>query len=423
LPYRHPAYRKARHLKVSTLSGPAPVGWREIQAHSGRTPRDTVTLPPGGGIVSPENEFALLLDYSVVLFEDHSVWYAPPGKRPTLLDSNPKTVGIAKSEVGHAYQMQDDKSIYRYVGRPGWQRISEPSKAVAVTVADDDVYRMVSSGVVEKYNLWSNKWEAIDQMWGMVQPLLDTAPKNIGFCAQAGGYVWMMHANGHLFRGGPGKALVLHGATSIRQISCFGKDVYRLLKNGVIDKFIEPASWVTIDSNPKNIGIFAGSRLLQVRSDGSMSAFDSSTNSTIPISEGDIRAGVAQYSAELKSKFDHSVDQFFKTTINYLASAPVQALGGATLACAPCAEAALLGMQPTPSQFIICVGAITLATAIVVQTYVVKKESLNGQLPQTTPRPFEGHDTKGDPAHGTPRPTGTVTVICTDDKGEEHECD
>lgn len=419
-PYHHPAYRKACNLKILTLSSPAPIGWRDIQAFSGRTPRDTVPPPPGGGFITPEEEFAYLVSQSVVLFEDRSLWYAPPLRQPTLLDANPKTLGIATDGVGYLYQIHDDGAIYKYIGRAGWSRLSDPSQAVAVSVAGDDVYRMASSGAVDWYNYGTRKWSAIDLHFSVGGvPQADQTSRVVGFCAQLGGFVWVMvEDTGHLFRGGPGKQLELLGATGIKQVTSLGKDIYRLRKNGVIDKFVEPGGWLTIDSDPNNVAIFGGQSIIKLRSDGAFAAFDSTTLTTIPIGEGDIRSGIAQYTGALNSRFSHEIDKL-KTAVG-LNNPMTPVVGGAVASCLPTLAAQSKNL-PLLEPLILCLAGVTFAVITYLQIPKIQQQTPNGQLPQTTPRPFEGHDTMAEPSHGTPGPRGPGNItVCPDDTGKNH---
>jgi hypothetical protein len=200
------------------------------------------------------------------------------------LDNNPKTVAIA-SAANELYQLHSDGWIWRHNGVacdvdlcPGWQRLDNNPKTIAIAAGGNQLYQLHHDGWIWRHT--GNPCNG-DSCPGWVR--LDNNSKTVAIVANATS-LYQLHKDGRIWR---------HTGTACSGDSCPGwqmldnnnktiaiavndTQLYQLHRDGWIWRHTGNAcagescpGWQRLDNNPKAVAITAsGSDLYQLHKDG-----------------------------------------------------------------------------------------------------------------------------------------------------------
>jgi hypothetical protein len=200
------------------------------------------------------------------------------------LDNNPKTVAIAVAG-NQVYQLHNDGWIWRYTGTacdgdfcPGWQRLDNSSKTIAIATGGDQLYQLHNDGWI-----WRHTGTPCtgDSCPGWQR--LDNNSKTVAIAA-GGSALYQLHNDGRVWRhtgtpcsgdSCPGWQLLDNNSKTVA-IAAGGSALYQLHNDGRIWRFTgTPCSgascpgWQQLDNNTKTVAIAsAGSHLHQLHNDG-----------------------------------------------------------------------------------------------------------------------------------------------------------
>jgi hypothetical protein len=200
------------------------------------------------------------------------------------LDNNTKTIAIA-SAGSAVYQLHNDGWIWRYTGTacdeescPGWQRLDNNSKTVAIAVAGDQLYQLHNDGWIWRYTgtpCSGNNCPGWQR--------LDNNAKTVAIAA-AGHALYQLHNDGWIWRytgtpcsgdNCPGWQRLDNNAKTVA-IAAAGSELHQLHNDGWIWRYTgTPCSgdncpgWQRLDNNAKAVAIAAaGNELYQLHNDG-----------------------------------------------------------------------------------------------------------------------------------------------------------
>jgi|GEM_PF-1240392 len=204
------------------------------------------------------------------------------------LDNNPKTVAIAAAGTHHdqaLYQLHNDGWIWRYTGGPclgdscaGWQPLDRNSKTAAIAAAGSQLYQLHTDGWIWRY---TGSPCSGDSCPGWQR--LDRNAKTVAIAA-AGNQLYQLHNDGAIWRytGTPcagdncaGWQRLDNNAKTV-SIAAGGSDLYQLQNDGAVWRYNgTPCSgencpgWQRLDRNAKTVAIVAAShQLYQLHNDG-----------------------------------------------------------------------------------------------------------------------------------------------------------
>ncbi|HET8549657.1 MAG TPA: hypothetical protein VFL57_16725 [Bryobacteraceae bacterium] len=200
------------------------------------------------------------------------------------LDNNPKTVAIASAGT-QLYQLHNDGWIWRYTGTacdvdicPGWQRLDNNSKTIAIAAGGSQLYQLHNDGWIWRY---TGTPCAGNSCPGWQR--LDNNSKTIAITANSGD-LFQLHNDGRIWRytGTPcsGNSCPgwqqLDANPSTVAIAAAGSSLFQLHRDGRIWRYTgTPCTgnscpgWQMLDNNSKTVAIAAGgSQLYQLHNDG-----------------------------------------------------------------------------------------------------------------------------------------------------------
>jgi hypothetical protein len=200
------------------------------------------------------------------------------------LDNNPKTVALA-SDGGALYQLHNNGAIWRYTGTacdvdicPGWQRLDNNSKTIGIAASGGQLYQLHNDGWIWRYTGTPCSGDSCPG-WQR----LDRNSKTIAIAAD-GASLFQLHNDGRIWRytGTPCSGdscpswQLLDNNPNTVAIAAAGAKLYQLHRDGRVWRHTgTPCSgsscpgWQQLDNNSKTVAIAAGGdQLYQLHNDG-----------------------------------------------------------------------------------------------------------------------------------------------------------
>ncbi len=202
------------------------------------------------------------------------------------LDNNPRSIAVASSG-DDLYQLHNDGAIWRYTGTPcngsscpGWQRLDNNPRTSAIVTSGGQLYQLHNNGVIWRYTgrpCSGNScpgWERLDNNTRTVA------------IASSGGQLYQLHNNGAIWRytGRPCSGNSCPGWERLdnnrrtQTIVAAGENLYQLHNNGAIWRYTgTPCNgnscpgWQRLDNNPRTQEIVSSvNQLYQLHGDGTI---------------------------------------------------------------------------------------------------------------------------------------------------------